>query len=223
MLIFMRSLLLAALLVGAAVHSPLSAWAGSCCGGGAAAALVLPKSAQSMIDTSFELEKYDGYWSKDGTYYRDQEGTDLRQYRFNVGYALRLAKRWQASVVVPYVWNVNQYPNGTSRVDGVGDSTLSVWYEAFDTQMCRLGWGDLAGSDLVPSATFGLALTIPTGISPYDGVTSDDVTGRGFYRLDANMLLDKTIYPLSVSIFLGYGRYFERPVNREVDYVEPYD
>ena len=40
--------------------------------------------------------------------------------------------------------------------------------------------------------------------------------------MDANVLLDKTIYPLSVSLFLSYGKYLERPVNREVNYVAPY-
>ncbi len=215
-------ILAAALFWGVALFLPHSVSAGSCCGGGAAAALILPKYARSMVDTSFEIEQYDGYWSKSGTYFHDQPGTDLRQYRLNLGYALRLEKRWQTSVAVPYVWNVNQYQNGTSRVNGLGDSTLSLWYEASDSNMCRMGWGDLSLSDLVPAATFGLSLTIPTGISPYDGVKSDDVTGRGFYRLDANVLLDKTIYPWSASLLLGYGRHFERPVNREEHYVEPY-
>jgi len=212
----------AALLGGVALFFPRIASAGSCCGGGTAVTLLLPKNAQSMIDTSFDMEKYDGYWSQTGTYFHDQPGTDLRQYRLNLGYALRLGKRWQASVAVPYVWNVNKYPNGTSRVDGLGDSALSLWYEASDSTMCRMGWGDLSMSDLVPAATLGLSLTVPTGISPYDGVKSDDITGRGFYRLDANVLLDKTIYPWSVSLFLGYGRHLERPVNREEHYVEPY-
>ncbi len=211
-----------ALLWGAALLIPSSSSAGSCCGGGSAAALILPKLAQSMIDTSFDMEKYEGYWSKSGTYYHEQPDTDLRQYRLNLGYAVRLANRWQASVTIPYVWNVNKYPNNTSRVNGVGDSMFSVWYEAFDSRMCRLGWGDIGWRDLVPAATLGLAVTVPTGISPYDGVKSDDITGRGFYRLDANMLFDKTIYPLSISFFLGYGKYLERSVNREVDYVQPY-
>ncbi len=214
--------ILAALLGGAALFFPCPAPAGSCCGGGAAATLILPKYARAMVDTSFDMEQYDGYWSKNGTYYRDQPGMDLRQYRLNLGYALRLAPKWQASVAVPYVWNVNRYPNGTSRVDGLGDTAFSIWYEAFSAPMCRLGWTDMGWDDLVPAATFGLSLTVPTGVSPYDGVKSDDITGRGFYRLDANMLLDKTIYPLSVSLLLGYGKHFERPVDREVDYVQPY-
>jgi len=212
----------AALLAGAACLFSSTAWAGSCCGGGAAAALILPRFAQSMVDTSFDVEKYDGFWTKDGRYQHDQPGTDLTQYRLNLGYALRLAPRWQASAVIPYVWNVNTYPNNTSRHDGIGDTALSVWYEAFNSTMCRLGWSDISLSDLVPAATFGLSLTVPTGVSPYDGVQNDDITGRGFYRLDANMLLDKTVYPWSASLFLGYGKHFERPVNREVDYVKPY-
>ncbi len=218
----LKTAILAALLGGAALFLPRIAAAGSCCGGGAAVTLLLPKNAQSMIDTSFEMEKYDGYWSKSGTYYHDEPGTDLRQYRLNLGYALRLGKRWQASAAVPYVWNVNKYQNRTSRVDGLGDSTFSLWYEAFDSTMCRMGWGDLSMSDLVPAATFGFSLTVPTGKSPYDGIKSDDITGRGFYRLDANVLLDKTIYPWSASLLLGYGKHLERPVNREEHYVPPY-
>ncbi len=219
---FLPITLTAALLWGAALYFPHNASAGSCCGGGAAATLILPKYAQSMIDTSFDMEKYYGYWDQDGNYKSDQPGTDLRQYRLNLGYALRLAKRWQASVAIPYVWNVNKYQNGTSRVDGLGDTTLSLWYEASDSAMCRMGWGELSFNDLVPATTVGLSLTVPTGVSPYDGVKSDDITGRGFYRLDANVLLDKTIYPWSASLFMGYGKHFERPVNRDMDYVKPY-
>jgi hypothetical protein len=215
-----RTIIAAALLWGAACFFAQQADAGSCCGGGAAVTLILPKDASAMIDTSLDAERYDGFWTKDGKYLRDQPGTDMTQYRLNLGYALRLAKRWQASVSVPYVWNVNIYQNTSSRVNAPGDTMISLWYEAFDTTMCRLRYVEL--SDLKPAATFGLSLTVPTGVSPYDGVKSDDITGRGFYRLDGNILLDKTIYPLSASLFLSYGRHFERPVNREVDYVQPY-
>jgi len=215
-------LILAALFTGAALFPSSEALAGSCCGGGAAAALVLPKSAHSMIDTSLDQEKYDGSWSKDGAYHPDQPGTNTRQYRLNLGYALRLAPRWQASASVPYVWNINKYSGASSRYKDIGDATFSLWYEAFDSAMCR--WKSFELEDLAPAATFGLSLLVPTGVSPYDGVKSSfDITGRGFYRLDGNVLLDKTIYPWSASLFLSYGTYIERPVNREYgEYVEPY-
>ncbi len=213
---------IAALLAGAASIFPGSALAGSCCGGGQAAALILPKFSQSMVDVSVDWEKYDGFWTLDGKYNHDEPGTDLNQYRLNLGYALRLFPHWQVSAAVPYVWNINKHQNGTSRVDALGDTVFSLWYEAFNTPMCRLGWSSIGLSDLVPAATFGLSLTLPTGVSPYDGVKADDITGRGFYRLDGNVLLDKTIYPLSISLFLSYGKHLERPVNREVNYVPPY-
>ncbi len=215
-------LLCAALLGGAALFSPLPASAGSCCGGGAAAALVLPKHAGAMIDTSIDMEQYDGFWTKDGGYLHDQPGTDLRQYRLNIGYALRLAPRWQTSVSVPYVRNENKYSGISSSSEGLGDTTFALWYEAFDSVMCRWRYFDL--SDLKPAATFGLALTVPTGISPYDNVKSSfDITGRGFYRLDGNVLLEQTIFPWSTSLLLSYGKHFERQVNREYgEYVQPY-
>jgi hypothetical protein len=79
---------------------------------------------------------------------------------------------------------------------------------------------------MTPSVLIGPSLLIPTGISPYDNVnTSYDVTGRGFYRLDGNVIITKTVHPLSASLSLSYGTYFERVVNREMPYnryVEPY-
>ncbi len=218
------TILIAALIWGAALFLPHAASAGSCCGGSAAVTLILPKFGQSMVDVSADMEKYNGFWKKDGAYQRDQPGTDLRQYRLNLGYALRLAPRWQTSIAVPYVWNENKYSGITSRTSGLGDTALSLWYEAFTAPMCRMGWGDLGLSDLIPAATVGLSLTVPTGVSPYDNVSSSfDITGRGFYRLDANVLLDKTIYPWSASVFMSYGKHIERPVNREYGaYIPPY-
>jgi len=209
----------AALLWGAACLFSPSAWAGSCCGGGGGAGLLLPKFSQAMIDFSFDFEKYDGFWNQEGKYTPDPAGSDLRQYRLNTGYARRLSKKWQTSVVVPYVWNVNAYTSGTHRKEGIGDTTLNLWYEALDD---TTAWKIHDLKDLKPSVTIGPSLVIPTGISPYDGMPSDDVTGRGFYRLDGNLIISKTLHPWSASFSLSYGSYLERPVNREVDYVTPY-
>lgn len=213
------AILCAALFTGAACFFTTSAWAGSCCGGGGGVTLLLPKFYQEMVDVSFDMEKYDGFWDQHGKYTPDPAGSDLRQYRMNVGYAQRLASRWQASVLVPYVWNVNKYASGTHRKDGIGDTTLSLWYEALDDTSA---WKIRDLKDLTPSITIGPSLVIPTGISPYDGVRSEDVTGRGFYRLDGNILIAKTLHPWSTSVALSYGTYFERSVDREWKYVEPY-
>ncbi len=215
-------MLCAALLTGAACFFTQQAYAGSCCGGGGATTLVLPKFSQGMVDVSFDFEKYNGFWNQDGKYTHDEPGTDLRQYRLNLGYARRLARNWQASISVPYVWNENKYSGLTSRTEGVGDTTLSLWYETFDRPKSLLNildWRDLA-----PAVTLGASLTVPTGISPFDNVKSSfDVTGRGFYRLDGNVLLDKTVYPWITSLLLSYGTYLERPVNTEYgNSVEPY-
>ncbi len=212
---------MAALLGGAALLPASAAWAGSCCGGGVATGLILPRYADSMVDLSFEFEKYDGFWNQNGTYTQDPPGSDLRQYRFNAGYAKRLGSRWQAGLLVPYVWNDNEYTGLSSRTDGLGDMTLNVWYEAVDDMTA---WKVSSFSDLKPSVLVGTSLLIPTGISPYDDVTSSfDVTGRGFYRIDGNVYLDKAIHPWDVSLSLAYGTYLERAVNRDYGkYVEPY-
>lgn len=199
------------------------AGAASCCGGGSASSLVLPKFSQAMMDVALDVERYDGFWNDEGEHVPDPPGSDLNQYRLNLGYAFRLAPRWQASLSLPYVWNENRYAALDSSTDGLGDMTVSLWYEHFDAIQCV--WKVNSLKDLAPAAYFGATLTVPTGVSPYDDVSNSfDITGRGFYRLDGTVLLEKTVYPWSVGLQLSYGRHFERSVNREYgNYVEPYD
>ncbi len=212
-----------ALFVGAIVLPGSVVNAASCCGGGSATSLVLSKFSPAMLDASFDIEDYDGFWNKEGNHIKDPPGSDLKQYRLNLGYAHRLASRWQASVIVPYVWNDNQYSGLNTQTNGLGDTNINFWYEAFDGVTCI--WKVTSLEDLKPAAYFGATLTVPTGVSLYDDVENNfDTTGRGFYRLDGTMLLEKTISPWSASLLLSYGKYFERSVNREYGkYVEPYD
>lgn len=216
-----RLFLPAALALGAAVLPASVAFAGSCCGGGGSGALVLPKALRGMVDLGAEWEKYDGFWNQDGKHIPDPPGSDLNQYRVNLSTAYRLASDWQAGVTVPYVWNANSYSGISSRTDGFGDSTLFVFYEAVDE---RTAWKMQTLSDLVPSVAIGPSLLVPTGRSPYDDVNSSfDVTGRGFYRIDGNIVVDKTYHPVTANVTLAYGWHIERPVNKEYGrYVLPY-
>jgi len=211
----------AALLAGAATLFPASALAGSCCGGGSASTLSVPKYARALADLSFDMEKYSGYWNETGKHIDDPPGSDLNQYRVNAGIGYRLATDWQASVSLPYVWNDNRYSGVSSSSDGLGDTTISLLYELHDDASA---WKIREMRDLIPGVSLGASLLVPTGISPYDDVSSSfDVTGRGFYRLDGNLLMEKTVQPFSASLAFSYGTHFERPVNREYGkYVEPY-
>ena len=211
----------AALFLGAALPSPGPALAASCCGGGSVSSLIVPKYALAVADASFDMEVYHGFWNQNGTQTPDPPGSDLKQFRFNLGYAQRFARHWQASIMVPYVWNSNAYSGQSSKSDGLGDSTLGLWYDAVDDQST---WKIKSAKDLIPAVSVGLSLLIPTGISPYDNVGSSfDVTGRGFYRVDGNLLIDKTIRPWNFSLLLSYGTHFERPVNEEYGkFVKPY-
>lgn len=210
--------------VGLALSLPAAmAHAGSCCGGTGTTTLLLPKFSRAMFDVSVDYERYDGFWRDDGNWSPDPPGSDLNQYRLNAGFAYRLAPNWQAAVLAPYVWNRNTYTGFTRNTDGLGDTTLSLWYEAFDKVMCV--WRVESWEDLKPAVYLGAALTVPTGVSPYDNVHDNfDITGRGFYRLDAQLVLDKTVFPWTVTFTAAYGTHLERPVNREYgSYVEPYD
>lgn len=216
------SLICAALIIGAALFPAQPVFAGSCCGGGSAASLLVPKYGRAVLDVSFDMELYDGFWDLEGKHIPDPAGSDLRQYRLNLGYAQRFSRSLQASLIIPYVWNNNKYSGMSSRSRGLGDSSLSLWYEALEDAS---PWRIKALKDMVPSVTIGPSLLIPTGLSPYDDVeNSFDVCGRGFYRIDGNLLVEKTLQPWNLSVLLSYGKYLERPVNREYGkYVEPYD
>lgn len=210
------------LVIGAALLFSQTSFAASCCGGGSASSLVLPKFFTHMFAGSFEFEDYDGKWKSDGTYVEDN--FDLKQYRLNLGYGYRLADNWQASVVLPYVWNDNKYSGSETSSNGLGDMSLNLWYETFDNIMCVYDVKDI--KDLMPAVYLGGSLTLPTGKSPYGGEVDNvfDITGRGFYRIDANLLMDKTIWPWTMMFEFAYGIYLERPVNQEWgNYVEPYD
>lgn len=210
------------LVIGAALLFAQPTFAASCCGGGSASSLVLPKYFTQMFAASFDYEDYDGKWNTDGQYIEDN--FDLNQFRLNLGYGRRLAPNWQASVVVPYVWNDNQYSGLETSTSGLGDMSLNVWYETFDNIMCVY---EVRGiEDLIPAIYLGGSLTLPTGKSAYGGDVNNvfDITGRGFYRVDANLLMDKTIWPWTMIFEFSYGVYLERPVNQEFGkFVEPYD
>lgn len=212
---------MAVLLAGTAALFPFDSHAASCCGGGSAASLAVPKYATAVADLSFDAELYDGYWNQSRKHIADPPGSDLRQYRMNMGFGYRLAQNWQTSISLPYVWNDNRYSGVSSQSSGLGDTTVALAYELLDDTSA---WKVRDARDLVPAVTVGMSLLIPTGISPYDDQQSSfDITGRGFYRLDGTLLIEKTIRPWNASLTLSYGSYLERTVNREYGkYVAPY-
>lgn len=199
-----------ALALAAALPAP--GRAASCCGGGGSGSVLLPRSAWWMVDVAGDLERYDGLWDDQGNYLPDPPGTRLRQWRTTLSLAGRLARTWQAALSVPWVWNANAFSGLSSRTTGPGDTTLALWWEALDE---KTAWRLRELGDLVPNLTIGPSLLLPTGVSPYDDVSSSfDITGRGFYRIDGNLVLDKGYRAFGASLTLAYGIHLGRPVNR---------
>lgn len=203
--------------------SPFS-FSASCCGGGASSGVILPKFDDAMWDISFSNETYNGYWTQQGEHKNDPAGSELKQRRLAFSYAHRIDEQWQLNVSMPLVDNQNQYSGESRSVQGLGDTQVGVWYETFERVTCVYkitGW-----QSLKPSVYFGTTLTLPTGISQYsDRIdNSFDITGRGFYRWDANMIIEKTVYPFSLGWQGSYGTAFKRPVNQEYGQaVTPYN
>ena len=212
----------ALLLVGILLVMPVRGWAGSCCGGGGGASLILPKTGRAAASLSAAREQYNGYYDQQGSWHPDPPGSNLAQYRLSLALAQRLGTDWQGSVNLPYVWNRNRYAAIDSATSGLGDMSLAVNYETFDSPTCVTRISRL--KDLTPSIYLGGGLLIPTGVSPYDEVdNSFDITGRGFYRADLNLMVDKSIFPWTITLTGGVGYHFKRKVNREYGtYVEPY-
>jgi len=200
------------------IFSPTSQ-AASCCGGGASSGIILPKFNDVMWDLSLANEDYDGYWTQQGVYQKDPRDSTLIQRRLNASYAHRLNDNFQLNSNIALVNNDNQYSGDRNSVTALGDMQLGIWYEAFDNVTCIYkinGW-----ESLKPSIYFGGTLTLPTGISPYtDRIDSSfDITGLGFYRFDANVIIEKTVYPFSLSWQGQYGYTFKRPINQEYSQV----
>lgn len=216
-----RSVFLVGSIVMLSLLFPLRLLAASCCGGGSAGSLSVPKYARGVVDLALDTELYDGYWDGKGKWRPDPPASDLRQYRLNLGGGYRLGERVQGSLILPFVFNDNRYAGVSSQSRGLGDISLSLLYELRDDLS---SWKVYEPKDLIPAVSVGVTLTLPTGISPYDGETSSfDITGRGFYRLDGTLLVEKSLRPWNISLSGGYGTWFERPVNREYGrYVTPY-
>ncbi len=200
-----------ALLLLCASLLPGAARAASCCGGGGGGGVTVPKGTLGVLDLGLEVERYAGYWDGAGTHLADPAGSRLYQQRLNLAAGWRFARDWQVSLAVPFVRNDTRYTGVSSVSTGVGDTTVGVLWDLHDE---RSIWKVLSPADLLPSVKLGAALTVPTGVSQYDDVDlSFDVTGRGFYRLDAVAQVDKTFRGLSGSLALAYGKALERPVN----------
>lgn len=203
---------------------PATSQAASCCGGGAGTSVILPKFNELMVEATTAHEHYDGNWNPNGQYVEEVDGKDLNEYTTTISVAKRLNDNWQISGNLPYTRHYNTYPDQDTQSSGIGDSTISLWYEAFENVTCiyRIaGW-----ESLKPSIYLGGQMTVPTGKSRYsDRIDrSEDITGRGFYRFDAQAMVEKTIYPWSLSVTWMYGKYLERPVNQEYGRdIEPYD
>lgn len=204
------SSLSAALFIFSLVFSTHSQ-AASCCGGGASSGVILPKFNQAMWDVSLAQKNDKGSWQQDGDHNQTTTGNESLQQNINLNYAHRLNDNWQMSYGLPLTSNQNQNSGKTYSNFAIGDFTIGTWYEAFENVTCVYKITGL--ESLKPAVYFGSSLTLPTGISAYsDDATEFNTTGAGVYRLDANMLIEKTVYPFSLSWQASYGEHLDRPV-----------
>jgi len=200
----------------------LPLYGASCCGGGGASGVTIPKFMQGVAAVTIEEERYDGFWNGQSQVTPDPAGSDLKQQRLSFAGAYRIGPNWQLNGTTAWVENDNVYSGQSSHTSGIGDSSIGVLYENFDNITCVNEI--LEPADWLPASYFGLNLTLPTGTSPYDDASSSfDITGRGFYRLDATALVEKTVYPWSATLSAAAGWHPARMVNREYgQWVNPY-
>lgn len=195
----------------------------SCCGGGASSGVILPKFNQSMWDIGLATESDQGEWRENGTHQKTLAGSEFNQQRINLNYAQRLSDNWQINFSLPLVNNLSESSGKEHNNFGAGDLQISTWYEAFENVTCVYKITNL--ESLKPSIYFGANLILPTGTSAYsDDANEHNVHGLGFYRLDASMIIEKTVYPFSLSYQASYGEHFERPISQQSGQaITPYD
>ncbi len=208
---------IACLLLLSMLLLPSLSQAASCCGGGGGGGPTLAKDDKYKLDASFDYEGYTGEYLPDGTW--KEETNDIFQLRLNLSGGKRLARDWQAGVLVPFVYNrVDAGPGKVSTSYGIGDIAVAVRYELWDD----VGYFPrliVDRTDWLPSVLLGLGITLPTGISPFDDVASSyDITGRGYYIITPSLSLTKSLNYLNgftLSAGFSYGKALERWVTRE--------
>lgn len=97
-------------------------------------------------------------------------------------------------------------------MDGLGDTSLGLWYETIKGSMC-VSKVDKA-ADLLPATYLGFILILPTEISPYDEIENNfNTTGRGMYRLDGNISIEKSISAWTATLKYSLDKYLSRDIN----------
>jgi hypothetical protein len=182
--------LVAAFLVAlAAWGSPSRARAQACCAGGSAVTpgrLELHEDA--LVGADVKAASVLGTYDPNGHFYGSPPGVTEGDFEEDLFGAVRVLKRGQVAVLVPFVETQRHNPtDGGGFGGGIGDVNLSARYDFV-----------LAGeSRYVPGIALLAGVTLPTGVPPESATPPllVDTTGTGAYQANGALAFEQTFGP----------------------------
>ncbi len=184
---------LALLVALAAWGSPSRARAQACCAGGSA---ITPGRLQlhedALVGVQTKAATVIGTYDPSGRFLGSPAGTTEGDFEEDLFGAIRLLRRGQVALLVPFVETQRQDPTDGGRFGGgVGDVNLSARYDFV-----------IAGeSRYVPGVAVLAGVTFPTGVAPEQATPplGVNVTGTGAFQGNAGIALEQTFGPWLVN------------------------
>jgi hypothetical protein len=180
---------LALLVALAAWGSPSRARAQACCAGGSA---ITPGRLQlhedALVGTQLKAGMVLGTFDPSGRFLGSPAGVTEGDFEEDLFGAVRVLRRGQVALLVPFVETQRQGPTDGGRFGGgIGDVNLSARYDFV-----------LAGeSRYVPGIALLAGVTFPTGVAPEQATPplGVNVTGTGAFQGNAGIALEQTFGP----------------------------
>jgi hypothetical protein len=172
---------------------PSRAWAQACCAGGSAVTPGrLEPHEDALVGTQIKAASIIGSYDPRGHFIGSPGGDTEYDFEQDVFGALRLLRRGQAALLVPFVQTFRSTPQDGSHLGGgIGDINLSARYDFV-----------LAGeSRYVPGIALLAGVTFPTG-TPVESATQPlavDSTGVGAFQGNVGLGLEQTFGPWLVN------------------------
>jgi hypothetical protein len=179
-----------ALLVAlAAWGSPSRARAQACCAGGSA---ITPGRLQlhedALVGTQLKGGTVLGTFDPSGRFLGSPAGTTEGDFEEDLFGAIRLLRRGQIALLVPFIETQRQDPtDGGHFGGGIGDVNLSARYDFVTAGESRY----------VPGVAALAGITFPTGVAPEQATPplGVNVTGTGAFQGNAGIALEQTFGP----------------------------
>ncbi len=178
----------------------------ACCGTGGLFPSLITGDDRRQLTATASVGSIVGDALTDGTWERRSAGDSESRSTLRIDYASLLSDRWQWGLSLPVVTRSRSRPSASASALGFGDVQVTLGFEALP-QWSYSPWR--------PKGTVFVALTAPTGRSPFDSQTTYkvDAMGRGYWTVTVGGLLQKTWGNWDAMLLLEAHRPFPRTLS----------